>query len=114
MASLVAQLVENPPAMQDTPVRFLGPAPGEEVGYPLQYSWAFLCSDSKESTCNVGELGSIPVWERSLGGGHGNPLQYSCLENPHGQRSLAGYYPWGFKKLGMTEAVLYLRGWLSI
>ena len=31
------------------------------------------------------------------GGGHGNPLQYSCLENPHGQRSLAGYTPWDRK-----------------
>ena len=36
----------------------------------------------KESTCNVGDLGSIPELGRSLGGGHGNPLQYSCLENP--------------------------------
>ena len=32
----------------------------------------------------------------SSGGGHGNPLQYSCLENPHGPGSLAGYSPWGF------------------
>ena len=36
-------------------------------------------------------------------GGRGNPLQYSCLENPHGQRSLAGYSPWGQKELAMTE-----------
>ena len=40
--------------------------------------------------CSVGELGSIPGLRRSPGGGHGNPLQYSCLENPHGQSSLAG------------------------
>ena len=39
-------------------------------------------SDGKESTCNVADLGSIPGLERSPGGGHGNPLQYSCLENP--------------------------------
>jgi len=32
---------------------------------------------------------------RCPGEGHGNPLQCSCLENPHGQRSLAGYSPWG-------------------
>ena len=38
------------------------------------------------------------------GGGHGNPLLYSCLENPHGQRSLVGYSPWGHKELDMTEA----------
>ena len=39
-------------------------------------------SDSKESTCNTGDLGSIPELGRSPGGGHGNPLQYFCLENP--------------------------------
>ena len=46
-------------------------------------------SDSKESTCNVGDPGSIPGLGRSHAGGHGNPLQHSCLESPHGQRSLA-------------------------
>ena len=35
-----------------------------------------------ESTCNAGDLGSIPELERSPGEGNGNPLQYSCLENP--------------------------------
>ena len=39
-------------------------------------------SVGKESACNVGDLGSIPGSGRSPGGGHGNPLQYSCLENP--------------------------------
>ena len=39
-------------------------------------------SDGKESTSNAGDLGSIPGLGRSLGGGHGNSLQYSCLENP--------------------------------
>jgi len=38
--------------------------------------------DSKESACNAGDLGLIPGLGRSPGGGHGNPLQYSCLENP--------------------------------
>ena len=60
-------------------------------------------SDGKESTCNAGDLGLIPGLERSPGGGHGNPLQYSCLENPHGQRSLAGYSPQGHKESDMTE-----------
>ena len=46
-------------------------------------------SNGKESACNAGDLGSVPELGRSPGGGHGNPLQYSCLENPHGQRSLA-------------------------
>ena len=40
-------------------------------------------SDGKESACNSEDLGSIPRLERSTGGGHGDPLQYSCLENPH-------------------------------
>ena len=44
-------------------------------------------SDSKESACNAEDLGSTPGLGRSPGGEHGNPLQYSCLENPHGQRS---------------------------
>ena len=39
-------------------------------------------SDGKESTCNAGDLGLILELGRSPGGGHGNPLQYSCLENP--------------------------------
>ena len=39
-------------------------------------------SDSKESACNVGDAGLIPASGRSLGGGHGNPPQYSCLHNP--------------------------------
>ena len=39
-------------------------------------------SDGKESACNAGDPGSIPGWERSPGEGNGNPLQYSCLENP--------------------------------
>ena len=41
-------------------------------------------SDGKESACDVGDLGLILELGRSLGGGHGNPVQYSCLENPHG------------------------------
>ena len=52
---------------------------------------------SKESACNAGDLDSIPGLGRSPGGGHGNPLQYSCLENPHGQRSLVGHGPRGCK-----------------
>ena len=39
-------------------------------------------SDGKESACNAGDLVSVPGSGRSPGGGSGNPLQYSCLENP--------------------------------
>ena len=55
----------------------------------------------KESTCNAratGDMGSIPGLGRFPEGGHGNPLQYSCLENPHGQKSLMGNSPWGHKE----------------
>ena len=55
-------------------------------------------SDGKESACNPGHLGLIPRLGRSPEGGHINPLQYSCLENLHGQRSLGGYSPWGCKE----------------
>ena len=57
----------------------------------------------KNPPANAGDMGSIPGWGRSPGGGHGNPLQYSCLENPHGQRSLVGYSPLGLKQLDTTE-----------
>ena len=60
-------------------------------------------SDGKAPTCNVGDMGLIPELGRFPGGGHGNPLQYSCLENPHGQRSLAGYSPWGCKESDTTK-----------
>ena len=54
-------------------------------------------SEGKESACSVGDLGSIPGLGRSPGREHGNPLQYSCLENLHGQSSLVGYSPWGHR-----------------
>ena len=54
---------------------------------------------------DIRDVGSIAVLGRSSGEGIGNPLQYySCLENPHRQRSLAGYSPWGCKESEMTEA----------
>ena len=82
-ASLVAQLVKNPPAMQETPVQFLGqkihcrrdrlPTP-VFLGFPGG-------SAGKESACSSGDLGSIPGLGRSLGEGNRYPLQYSDLEN---------------------------------
>ena len=62
-----------------------------------------MSSDGKESVGNAGDLGSIPGPGRSPGEGHGNPLQYPCLENPHGQKSLVGYSPRGHKELDTTE-----------
>ena len=63
-------------------------------------------SVGKESAHYAGDLDSIPALGRSPGGEHGNPLQYSCLENPHGQRSLECYSPWGSKELDRTERLL--------
>ena len=64
----------------------------------------FPCgSDSKESAWNAGDPGSIPGLGRSPEWGHGNTLQYSCLENPHWQRSLVGYNPREHKESDTTE-----------
>ena len=60
-------------------------------------------SDGKELTSNAGDTGSISGLGRSPAGGRGNPLQYSCLDNPHEQRSLRGYSPWGHKESDTTE-----------
>ena len=49
----------------------------------------------KNLPANAGTAGSIPGLGRSPGDGNHNPLQYSCLGKPHGQRSLVGYIPWG-------------------
>ena len=54
--------------------------------------WASLVAKGgKESTSNAEDLGSIPGLGRALGVGNDYLLQYSCLENPSGQRSLVGY-----------------------
>ena len=60
-------------------------------------------SPGKESACDAGDPGLIPGLGRSPGGKHGNPLQYSRLKNPCGQRSLAGYSPQGLKESDTTE-----------
>ena len=103
--SLVTQLVKNPPEVQKTLVRFLGwdnPWGRDRLPIPV-----FMDipggSDGKESSYLAGDLDSILWLERYPGGGHGNPLPYSHLENSHGQRRLAGYSPWGHKQLDTTE-----------
>ena len=64
-------------------------------------------SDVKESASNAGHPGSISVSGGSPEDGNGNPLQYFCLENSHGQRSLVGYSSWGRKELDMTERLIH-------
>ena len=61
-------------------------------------------SDGKESACNVRDPGLIPGWGRFPGGGHGNPLQYSCLENPKDRGAWrAVYSPWGRKETRLSD-----------
>ena len=55
------------------------------------------------SVYNAGDLGSIPGLGRFPGEGNGNPLQCSCLEELHGQRSQVGYSPWVLKELGTQQ-----------
>ena len=73
-------------------------------------------SPGKESACNAGDVGSTPGWGSYPGGQHGNPLQNSCLENPHGQRSLAGYKSTGSQRVGQAwipPVSAPLSGWFS-
>ena len=95
-ASLVAQLVKNPPPMQETLVRFLGREDTQEPGMgtyssilapppPKAAQRSILgfpdSSVGKESACNTGDPGSIPGSGRSAGEGKHYPLQYSGLKN---------------------------------
>mgnify|MGYP006996551126 CR=1 FL=1 len=68
-----------------------GMPPNKQLLYPQLH-----CSSgvvAKNPPASVGDMGSISRLGRSSGGGNGNPLHYSCLEESHGQRSLAGYSP---------------------
>ena len=82
-ASLVAQLVKNPPEMQETPFdSWVVKIYWRRDRLPTPVLLGFPCgSADKEFTCNAGELGSIPGLGRSLGEGKGHPLHYSGLEN---------------------------------
>ena len=63
-------------------------------------------ASGKEPACQCRRLrdaSSVPEWGRFPGGGNGNPLQNFCLENPRGQRSSAGYSPWGHKQWDKTD-----------
>ena len=82
-ASLVAQLVKNPPPLQETPVPLLGGKicwRRDRLPTPVFLSFSGG-SDCKESACNVGGLGLVPELVRSSGEGNSYSLQYSGLEN---------------------------------
>ena len=65
-------------------------------------------SDAKESPHNAVDPGSIPGSGKIPGGEHGNPVQFFLPGESHGQGSLAGYSPWGFKESGTTERLIFL------
>ena len=83
------------------------------IGY-LFYSGVYMGfsggSDSKASACNARDPGSFPGSGRSPGERNGNPLQYSCLENFHGPRTLVGYCPQGHKESDTTEQLHFTYG----
>ena len=83
-ASLVAQLVKNPPAMQETPVPGWGRSAGEGIGYPLQYSWASLVAQLVKHLPTMWE-----TWVRSLS--WEDPLE---KEKATHSSILAGRIPW--------------------
>ena len=79
-------------------------SPGERDQLPTPVFMSFHGgSDGKESACSAGDLDSIARLGRSPGEEHGKSFQYSCLENFHGQRCLAGYSPWGCLESDTTE-----------
>ena len=81
-----------------------GRSPKEGIGYPLQYFGASLVAQMVKNLPAMREAWVQSLsWKDYPAGGHGNPLQYFSLENSHGQRSLAGYSPWGHKEMDMTE-----------
>ena len=101
---LVTQRLQCLPPMRETQVRSLGqedPLEKEMVTHISILAWKIPWITEP---CRLPSMGSQRIRTRlsyftftlgrSPGGGHGNPLQYCCLENPHGQRSLAGYSPW--------------------
>ena len=71
--------------------------------YYFVLQWVKYGKDGQVPAYNAGDPSSTPGLGRSTGGGHSNPLLYSCLENPHGQRSLVGYSPQGSKESHTTE-----------
>ena len=95
--SLIAQLIKNRPAMQETPVRFLGWEDLLEKGQDTHSSILGLpCgSAGKESTCNAGDLGSIPDWE--------DPLEKEKATHSSILSWRVPWTVWGRKESDMTE-----------
>ena len=67
---------------------------------------------SKESNCKAGDPGSTPGLGRYPGGRHGNPLQYSCLENPMTEEP-GSLQSWSCKEFGMTDVTEHAHAFLN-
>ena len=96
-ASLVAQTIKNPPALWETGVRSLS-----------RTSLGWKCfpggASGKDASAGDGrDIGSIPESGRSHEGGHGNPLQYSCLENPMDRGA------WQATVVGVAKSQMWLK-----
>ena len=70
---------------------------------------ALVVKNPPANAGDIRDVGLVPGSGRSPGGVYGNLLQYSCLKNPHGQRSLLGYSPQGHKGLDTIEATEHAR-----
>ena len=99
-------MVKNSPAN----VSDMGSVPGSgrstggEIGYPLQYSWASLVAQSVKNLSSVQETWVQSLgWEGSLKKRMATHSSAVAWRIPHGQRSLAGYSPWGCKELDTAE-----------
>ena len=115
-ASLIAQLVKNPPAMQETPVQFLGQEDPLEkgkathssiLGLPLWLSCWRICVQCGRPGFNPW-VGKIP-WRRKW-----QPTPVLLLGKFHQQRSMVGYSPWGRKESDMNEWLHFVSSLRSL
>ena len=81
----------------------------------MNQPYVYIClgfpggSNGKDSACNAGDAGSVLGSERSPREGNGNPVQYSCLENPMDREAWqASMCPWGHKELVATQHDIHM------
>ena len=93
------------------------------TGLRLRFGWSWLWPSQvalavKNLSANAGDIrnrGSIPVLERSSGGGHGKPLQYSCLENPMDRGAWWATVHWLTKnQIRLKRFSTYVQRWLHL
>ena len=93
-----------------------GSTTGWENKIPHGTQWAsqvaLVVRNLPANAGDIRDMSSIPGLERSPEGRHGNLLQYSCLENPHGQRSLAGYSPFSHKAEYNWSDLACMHAWI--